>query len=997
MRLHEIELTNFKSFGEHPTQVRFEPGVNVLTGPNGAGKSTVLQAVGLGLFQRTPEGSSLRTLGRLGGGAWRIRLLFEDSGRRRYRLERTEKTCLLLDEERGEELAKGVRATSETLATILEIDRDLPPPELFRRILCCAQGDYTRDLELPAPARRQLFDPLFKVDRLKAMDARLEPVTGNGRLVRNLVQPLEDQVRDLRRRARPLEHTEERRDELERAMHAGVRRREEVAAELRRARSDLEALVDQQGELSRLHQEAGLRRQARDSKAGQLDEARRRLDEATESRLRREACQGAAERYQRAQEELRELEPRRQRGTRLRAELADLESARAAALLALDDRSSRREALRERLAQDRARLEEMEALLARLGDRVEHIDGDSRREEVALETARGHLVRAREALLASVQSHRELQALEEELEDRRQRLDTLEERARLASANPEEQGRLPQLSDGLVRLRHRHSKILGQLELLEKERVLLGRGQCPFVSRECPGLAGVALPEELERLIAELNQRRYELDREIEEYENWLVKAEKAESTRSQGETAAQQARQLAEDVARAEERIRGRLEELSPSRAVEGLLEATRLLDRVDEPRADLRAGLERLRTATPHSVGRAGGPLEATRGLLRELEERIRDASQRRQASRSTLRDTQEETTRLDEKVRHLRGRIDESEAESLREASSSAEVEERLRQLEGDLEHLRVDAAPYRNLEEEEARLREVRASTEPDYHEWLRLETAALDEPARRERVETLEREARHLDEELEQLERRMSAATREARDAAAIQQLEALRDEFTAAESRLAVEVQRDLDAVEALDAELAAMRAARVQAAGLQAEVDSYRRAADLISGLCRVLRSAAPRLAGRYLREVSREATRGYQALSPEAPAEVVWREDYQVELRGPFGSLGEVRAVELPALSGGEQRAVALALRLAMTRVLCPADVLLLDEPTAHLDGPHRRRLATLLATASRELGIDQLIVVTHDDSFDGIPRHRIHLDKQEGASQVLRAPGE
>jgi len=61
------------------------------------------------------------------------------------------------------------------------------------------------------------------------------------------------------------------------------------------------------------------------------------------------------------------------------------------------------------------------------------------------------------------------------------------------------------------------------------------------------------------------------------------------------------------------------------------------------------------------------------------------------------------------------------------------------------------------------------------------------------------------------------------------------------------------------------------------------------------------------------------------------------------------------------LPELSGGERQRVLLARALAVH-----AGVLLLDEPTAHLDPPHQVALVRLL----RELGRRQTVVsVLHD----------------------------
>lgn len=93
-----------------------------------------------------------------------------------------------------------------------------------------------------------------------------------------------------------------------------------------------------------------------------------------------------------------------------------------------------------------------------------------------------------------------------------------------------------------------------------------------------------------------------------------------------------------------------------------------------------------------------------------------------------------------------------------------------------------------------------------------------------------------------------------------------------------------------------------------------------------------------------------------------------------------GPFGTLGaddaravaraldDIGAVELAdrridRISGGERQRAVLAMALAQE-----ADVLLLDEPTAHLDPAHQRATLERVVTLARERGL-AVIAVLHD----------------------------
>ncbi|MDH5266265.1 MAG: SMC family ATPase [Candidatus Bathyarchaeota archaeon] len=85
--------------------------------------------------------------------------------------------------------------------------------------------------------------------------------------------------------------------------------------------------------------------------------------------------------------------------------------------------------------------------------------------------------------------------------------------------------------------------------------------------------------------------------------------------------------------------------------------------------------------------------------------------------------------------------------------------------------------------------------------------------------------------------------------------------------------------------------------------------------------------------------------------------------------------------------SLSGGETTCAALALRLAICTSLTKNQLLLLDEPTIHLDELYRAKLRDFLGTHNFE----QLIVVTHDNTFDSLPAHIFKVEKRRGNSLV------
>ena len=147
--------------------------------------------------------------------------------------------------------------------------------------------------------------------------------------------------------------------------------------------------------------------------------------------------------------------------------------------------------------------------------------------------------------------------------------------------------------------------------------------------------------------------------------------------------------------------------------------------------------------------------------------------------------------------------------------------------------------------------------------------------------------------------------------------------------------------------------------------------------AAKAITELARkTLRDTAPSVAQHLCNRIAARAQSIFNQMNSE-PIELVWdAERYSLRV-----APGERR---FAMLSGGEQTKLALAMTLAMIDEFSGLRLCIFDEPTYGVDADSRHKLADAILQAQAAAGLDQLLLVSHDDAFDGKIDHTILLEK-------------
>jgi exonuclease SbcC len=141
-------------------------------------------------------------------------------------------------------------------------------------------------------------------------------------------------------------------------------------------------------------------------------------------------------------------------------------------------------------------------------------------------------------------------------------------------------------------------------------------------------------------------------------------------------------------------------------------------------------------------------------------------------------------------------------------------------------------------------------------------------------------------------------------------------------------------------------------------------------------------IKSAGPAVTETLLAHISQGANDIFSEIMDDHTVELRWDRDYEVlAQRG-----AEIR--KFNQLSGGEQMSAALAVRLALLKEMSEVDFAFFDEPTQNMDGERRTNLANQIGEIR---GFDQLIVISHDDTFEHHTENLIRLAKIHEETQL------
>jgi exonuclease SbcC len=1022
VRIIRVELENIKSY--HHASIALRGGTTAIRGHNGAGKSTVVEAIGFALFDALSykQAQFVREGERTGTVTVSFLSALDD---REYEVVRRcggSSDWYVYDPETGDRPAEQRADVIDFLRQHLRIEGEIELNALFTDALGVPQGAFTADFLLTPAQRKKKFDALLQVEDYRKAAEKLNDTRAY----------LVDQRHEQDRRVDSLERETGQLPEWRISLEEARGQTRELTARLERIEREAaavgkqhEALRQQEAQVTRLFGEAQVAeatRKAAEDKlrvaSEQLESARRAAEVCVATRADHAAFGHAETQMAQARERQRERDVLlSQRGAQaqqlegerrgLQHQRAELEKARNAAsrIIDLAPLVRRQSELEQTLGEARSRSEqlaEVERGLSRM--RRDHKQGEEqigalqrqiatlerqRPEAEQLAARREHLERL-QAAAATRQAHeqrmqvaqREEQELRQKREQLTQRVTRARENVRKLTERQAEAERVPALEAEYAEVEREVSRLEAAIEQHRAWREQSGAGNCPFLREPCLNI----------QRRGENNLLSY-FDRLIQRDEDALRPVRERLDALTTTLESAREIRRFYERLPEYQERQR---------QAQDDLAGVVAQIGRLDAEQGEIRAAL----AASPdvHTLEDARQQFqrsdEADRqlGRLPVLQEQEGQAQTQHAQLARELNELQKHETELaasrdqlqqaDAALKEL-GDPRKQSAAYERIAGEKPQVEALVRQAEEQVQRIERQIAslderlrPYATLDTElrelEATIQRTRAGhTRYLQHEQLAARLGEFEATHLQARQEAQQASAAH--EHAIRTARTAQGAFNAEQYARVSQRAEELAGERGRTTQALqhmqeqTVHLEREIARVEALLEDLRAAREEREALEELEKMLQQFRE----------TLKEAGPNILRALLKHISVEANRIFGDIMGDRSSQLSWEQDYEIVLRR------DGRERSFAQLSGGEQMSAALAVRLALLRSLTRLDIAFFDEPTQNMDGERRSNLAEQIR---RVRGFDQLIVISHDDTFEQGLDDVIHLEKHNGETQLI-----
>ncbi|HVU71133.1 MAG TPA: SMC family ATPase, partial [Ktedonobacteraceae bacterium] len=1003
--------------------INFQRGTTAISGSNGAGKTTLVEAIGFALFDSMPYKQDQFV--REGEKYGRVVVHLIGSDDRPYVVERrcgSGALWTLFDPEANLRLEQRADV-QDKLHELFGIERERSLENLFRDALGVPQGTFTSSFLQKPAARKQTFDALLQIEDyrnafeylLEAQKQYKEQTTVQEREIQRLTfetrdletwrtslkanRELDQDLKERNRRATLRLHErqsyqeqlKQRRDYLQQCqtrrdqstfIHESNNKQLELAeAALKLAqaahqaveesRSDYERYRQTEVELARLRQEERQRNALRQQQASlnntlattraHIQHFQQRLDEVARARQLVLDLLPAVERQGELDLEIARLKQEVQRYEELRKEGARLYQAR--------------EKSQNELSEVRRRITEIEQLqpladlLAERSERVTLLKSQSEQRQ--------------DKRLQLEEKQQTMQEKQNELKQALSRLNKAEKAIEQIEAHRQEAEEYALILKQQQRLENQQHHLRGNIESYTDSRNRSAGGQCPLLHQTCLNIqqhGQLSLEAYFDGLLAEEQEQLATIVSQLNE----LTTREAAIKKYAEGLEKLGQFVEQRDGNAERIERLNVELRRLE--REAERLRNEWESLQHIDQEIRRAQALQTESENASRQTHQLSGFYTRETL-LCEQIEQYTQDFEERRneaeplKQSRALLEERQRELEALNDPRGQSKGAqaIIQPEATHRQQLREEEQVEQRTIQ---QLNELALALEAYARLDQQIAAQEVEREQATPGHQRYLKNIDTANSLPTR----EQTHAEARSAAEQSARALAQAQAAYEQAAAAFNAQEFQEVESEIKQLGQEIAglaermEYLQKDIND---LEQKIAGAELLLLDLEAAQKERQTLDELGGMMEQFRRLIKDAAPHVLRAMLNDISAEANRIFGEIMGDRSAQLSWSDDYEVTLirQGIKRSFAQ--------LSGGEQMSAALAVRLALLKKLSSLNLAFFDEPTQNMDEQRRSNLAEQIR---RVRGFDQLIVISHDDTFEQGLDSLIRLRKLDGQTRQL-----
>ncbi len=526
-------------------------------------------------------------------------------------------------------------------------------------------------------------------------------------------------------------------------------------------------------------------------------------------------------------------------------------------------------------------------------------------------------------------------------------------------------------------------RLEGNIEGYTKSRQQSAGGLCPLLHEPCLNIKQrgiISLESYFDGLVESDRARLVAIDQQQSTFAERINAVKKfAEALDKLGQYVEQRdnyveyLQRLAIEIARLEREIAGLMDELEALRLVD------QQITREEAARKESQKADEQVRG------------LEGLRMQLQQLQEQARQCDaliQERRQQAKELGYSHEQLKQVGLELGKLNDPRGETKAQRdiiKQEPAYRHQLEQQQQELhavEQQLHELEHQLAGYAELDVRISEQEAVLQQTHGGYKAYMLNEQTARLLPQREQAFYAIQVTVEQAQQDFERAEEeyfKAKAAYNQAELTGVDRDIKDKRGQFSAFLEKIQLtrkemrDLEGDIQKAEAFLLELEAARKEKATLEELQQMMDLFRK----------LMKEAAPHVLKAILGDISAEANRIFGEIMGDRSAQLSWQNDYEIILRRQ----GVNRT--FAQMSGGEQMSAALSVRLALLKKLSSLNIAFFDEPTQSMDELRRMNLAEQIR---RVRGFDQLIVISHDDTFEQGLDSLVRLRKVDGETRFM-----